>query len=115
VANTPSVRSFGSYSAAASTTLGEMCWACRHAAAREFECAVQRRSIRDRARHLLGENVRAPGFGQRVTLQGKVFVYGRYAGIAEQHRLRRDFAGIGIFALARSSAQRPKSPLRSRG
>jgi len=48
----------------------------RVAAAREFECVVQRGSIRDRARHLLGENLCAPGFGQRVALQGKILVYG---------------------------------------
>jgi hypothetical protein len=46
------------------------------AAAREFEGVVQRGPIRDRARHLLGENLDAPGFGQRVALQGKVLVDG---------------------------------------
>ena len=41
------------------------------------------------------ENLCAPCFGQCVALQGKVLVYGRNASIADQHRFRRDVAGIG--------------------
>jgi hypothetical protein len=67
----------------------------RVAAAREFEGVMQSRAIGNRARHLLGENFSAPCFGQGVALQGKVLVYGRHAGIADQHRFRRDLAGIG--------------------
>jgi hypothetical protein len=52
-------------------------------------------AVCDRARHLLGENLSAPCLGQRVALQGKVLVYGRHAGIADQHRFRCDVAGIG--------------------
>src|SRR5271169_645257 len=65
------------------------------AAAREFEGVMQRWAIRYRTRHLFGENLFAPRFGQRVALQDKVPVYGRNAGIADQHRFRRDVAGIG--------------------
>jgi hypothetical protein len=55
---------------------------------------MQSWTVCDRSRHLLGENLPASCFGQRVALQGKVLVYGRHAGIADQHRLRRDLAGI---------------------
>jgi hypothetical protein len=34
-------------------------------------------------------------FGHRVALQGKVLVDGRNPSIADQHRFRRDVAGIG--------------------
>jgi hypothetical protein len=51
--------------------------------------------IRNRTRHLLGENLFASRFGQRVALQGKVLVYGRNAGIADQHRFRRGVTGGG--------------------
>jgi len=51
--------------------------------------------ICNRTRHLLDENLCAPCISQRVALRGKVLVYGRNAGIADQHRLRRDVAGIG--------------------
>ena len=67
----------------------------RVAAAREFERVIQGRAIRNRPRHLLGENLLAPCFGQGVALQGKVLVYGRHTGIADQHRFRRNLAGIG--------------------
>jgi hypothetical protein len=56
---------------------------------------MQGRAVCNRTRHLLGENLGAPCFGQRVALQGKVLVYGRHAGVAEQHRFRRVVAGIG--------------------
>src|SRR5215469_13575067 len=36
------------------------------------------------------ENLCAPCFGQCVALQGKVLVYGRNAGIADQHSFRRE-------------------------
>jgi hypothetical protein len=45
--------------------------------------------IRNCTRHLLGENLLAPRFGQRVALQGKILVYGRKSGIADQHWFRR--------------------------
>jgi hypothetical protein len=44
---------------------------------------------------LLGENPPASGFGERVPLQGKILIYGRHSGIANQHRFRRDVAHIG--------------------
>jgi hypothetical protein len=56
---------------------------------------MQGRAVGNRTRHLLGENLGAPCFGQGVALQGKVLVYGRNAGIADQHRFRRDVGGIG--------------------
>jgi hypothetical protein len=49
-------------------------------------------AIRNRTRHLLGENPLASCFGQRVALQGKVLIYSRNAGIADQHRFRRGVA-----------------------
>ena len=61
----------------------------------EFERVMRGRPVGNRARHLLGENFCAPCFGQCIALQGKVLVYGRHAGIADQHRFRRDLAGIG--------------------
>jgi hypothetical protein len=67
----------------------------RVAAAREFERVMLARAVCNRTRHLLGENLCAPCFGQSIALQGKVLVYGRHAGIADQHRFRRDVAGIG--------------------
>jgi hypothetical protein len=57
--------------------------------------SMQGGSIRNRARHLLGENLSAPCFGQRVALQGKILVYGQNAGIADQHRFRRRVTGNG--------------------
>ena len=56
---------------------------------------MQSRAIRDRTRHLLGENPLTPCLGQRVALQGKILVDGRNPRVADQHRFRRDFAGIG--------------------
>jgi hypothetical protein len=50
------------------------------------------------ARHLLGENFRTSCFGQCIALQGKVLVYGRHAGVAEQHGFVRDDAISGIMA-----------------
>jgi len=67
----------------------------RVAAAREFEGVVQGRPIRDRTRHLFGENPLAPCFGERVPLQGEILVDGRNPRVADQHRFRRDVAGIG--------------------
>ena len=55
----------------------------------------------------------APCLGQRVALQGKVLVYGRHAGIADQHRFRRDIAGIGRSRSRDLRRGRPKSPLRA--
>jgi hypothetical protein len=55
---------------------------------------MQGRAVCNRTRHLLGENLSAPCFGQGVTLRGKVLVYGRDAGIADQHRFRRDVDGF---------------------
>jgi hypothetical protein len=46
----------------------------------------QSRAVCNRTRHLLGENLLAPCFGQCVALQGKVLVDGRNASIADQHR-----------------------------
>jgi len=65
----------------------------RVAAAREFERVMQGRAVCNRTRHLLGENLGAPCFGQRVALQGKVLIYGRNAGIADQHRFQRPTNG----------------------
>lgn len=45
-------------------------------AARELERVMQGRAVGDRTRHLLGENLGAPCFSQRVAPQGKVLVYG---------------------------------------
>jgi hypothetical protein len=56
---------------------------------------MQSRAVCDRTRHLLGENLSAPCFSQGVTLQGKVLVYSRHTGITDQHRFRRDAAGVG--------------------
>src|SRR4051812_33340454 len=56
---------------------------------------MQSGPIRNRTRHLLGENLLASRFDQRVVLQGKILVYGRNAGIADQHRFRRDMASNG--------------------
>jgi len=56
---------------------------------------MQGRAVCDGTRHLLGENLLAPGFGQRIALQSKVLVYSRNAGIADQHRFGGDVAGIG--------------------
>jgi hypothetical protein len=62
---------------------------------REFERVVQGGPIRDRTRHLLGVNLFAARLGQRVALQGEVLVDSRNPGISDQHRFRRDLAGIG--------------------
>jgi hypothetical protein len=35
---------------------------------------MQSREVCNRTRHLLGENPLAPGFGQRIALQGKVLL-----------------------------------------
>src|SRR5215213_3900450 len=67
----------------------------RIAAARKFEGIMQSGPIRHRARQLLGENSPAARFGERVPLQGQILVYGRYAGIADQHRFRKDMASNG--------------------
>jgi hypothetical protein len=56
---------------------------------------MQSWAVCNRTRYLLGENLFAPSFGQRVALQGKILVYGRNAGIAYQHRLRRGVTGNG--------------------
>jgi hypothetical protein len=61
----------------------------------KFEGVMQGGPICNRTRHLLDENLCAPCISQRVALRGKVLVYRRNAGIADQHRLRRDVAGIG--------------------
>ena len=63
----------------------------RVAAPREFERVVKGWAIRDRARHLLGENLPASRLGQRVPLQGKILVNGRNPRVADQHALRMDF------------------------
>jgi hypothetical protein len=55
----------------------------------------QCRPIGNHTRHLLGENLYALGFGQRVALQSKVLVHSRNAGIADQHRFRRGVTGNG--------------------
>jgi len=60
----------------------------RVAAARESEGVMQSRAIRDRTRHLLGENPLTPSLGQRVAVQGKILVDGRNPRVANQHRLR---------------------------
>jgi hypothetical protein len=44
--------------------------------------------IRSRARHLLGENLLAPCFGERVPLQGQILVNRRHPRVAEQHAFR---------------------------
>ncbi len=49
----------------------------RVAAAREFERVMQGRAVGNRTRHLLGENLLAPCFGQRVALQGEILVNSR--------------------------------------
>jgi hypothetical protein len=54
---------------------------------------MQGRPIRNRTAHLLGENPLASCFGQRVALQGEILVYGRNAGVADQHRFRREVIG----------------------
>jgi hypothetical protein len=41
------------------------------------------------------KNPLATCFGQRIALQGKVLVYGRNAGISDQHRFRRGVIGNG--------------------
>ena len=48
----------------------------RVAATGKFERVMQSRTIRDRSRHLLGENPLAPSLDQCVALQGKVLVDG---------------------------------------
>ena len=67
----------------------------RVAAARELEGVMQSRAIGNRARHLLGENFCAPCFRQCVALQSKILIYGRNAGIANQHRFRCGVTGDG--------------------
>jgi hypothetical protein len=47
-------------------------------------------------------------------LQGKVLVYGRHPGIADQHRFRRDVAGIGC-SRSRALRRHGTPPLRVRG
>jgi Resolvase, N terminal domain/Helix-turn-helix domain of resolvase len=54
--------------------------------------SLQGRAVCNRTRHLLGENLCAPGFGQPVALQGKVLVYGK---TVETLRVR----GIGFRSL----------------
>jgi hypothetical protein len=61
----------------------------RVAAAREFQRVAQGWSIRNRARQLLGKNLRASRFGERVHLQGEILVNGRNPRVAEQHSFRR--------------------------
>jgi hypothetical protein len=56
----------------------------RVTAAREFEGVMQSRAVGDSTRHLFGENLLAPGFGQRIALQGQVLIDGRNTSIADQ-------------------------------
>ena len=53
------------------------------AAAGVFKRFAKGRAIRDRARHLLDENLLAPRLFERVLLQGKVLVERRNAGVAD--------------------------------
>jgi hypothetical protein len=64
----------------------------RVAAAREFEGLMRGGPICNRPRHLLGENLFAPCFGQRVALQDKILVHGRNPSIVRHSETDADLA-----------------------
>jgi hypothetical protein len=60
----------------------------RIAAARKFQRVAQGWPIRNRARQLLGENLTASRFIERVPLQGEILINGRNPRVADQHPFR---------------------------